>query len=92
MPDFTDKYYDMSQGEGNLRGSWNQGEQWEYIDDRELQVAVDGGDGLASVKLSKAERALESKVMARTMSDPGVDPITGADLGAGPGAGATKAI
>src|ERR1700749_4191405 len=24
QPEFTDKYYDMSQGEGNLRGPWNQ--------------------------------------------------------------------
>jgi Mn-containing catalase len=90
MPDFTDKYYDMSQGEGNLRGSWNQGEQWEFVEDRELQAAVDGGDGLATVKLTRAEKALETKVMARTMSDPTSDPVTGADLGAGPGAGTTK--
>jgi Mn-containing catalase len=78
MPDFTDKYYDMSQGEGNLRGSWNQGEQWEFIDDRELQAAVDGGDGLATVKLTRADKALETKAMARTMSDPNSDPVTGA--------------
>ena len=89
MPDFTDKYYDMSQGEGNLRGSWNQGEQWEFVDDRELQAAVDGGDGLATVKPTRAEKALKTKVIARTMSDPTSDPFTRADLGAGPGAGTT---
>lgn len=81
VPEFSNKYYDMSQGEGNLRGPWNQGEQWEFIDDRDLQAAVDGGDGLASVKLSRSEKALESKVMARTMSDPECDPVTGAELG-----------
>src|ERR1700710_2960214 len=37
QPEFTNKYYDMSQGEGNLRGSWNQGDQWEFVEDRELQ-------------------------------------------------------
>jgi Mn-containing catalase len=87
MPEFTNKYYDMSQGDGHLRGPWNHGEQWEYVEDRELQMAVDGGDGSASVKLSRAEEALESKVAARTISDPTSDPVTGAELGAGPGSG-----
>lgn len=52
---------------------------------------MDGGDGLASVKLTRADKALEDKLAARTMSDPESDPVTGADLGAGPGASKTKA-
>jgi len=86
-PDFTDKYFDMSQGDGNMRGSWNEGEQWEYIDDREQQAAVDGGDGLASVVVSAADEKVLATLAARTMSDPTTNPVTGADLGAGPGAG-----
>ncbi len=88
-PAFVNKYYDMSQGPDNLRGPWNEGEQWEFVDDREKQMAVDGGDGTASVKLTRADKALEKKMMERTMSDAASDPVTGADLGAGPGAGAT---
>jgi Mn-containing catalase len=82
----------MSQGEGDMRGPWNQGEQWEFVEDREQQAAVDGGDGSASVKLSRKDQALEKAMMQRTMSDPGSEPTTGADLGAGPGAGRTKSI
>jgi len=89
-PEFTDKYYNMSQGEGDLRGPWNQGEQWEFVSDRDMQAAVDGGDGEASVRLSSDEVALLKQNAQRTLSDPTADPITGADLGAGPGAGSTK--
>ncbi len=89
MPGFTDKYYDMSHGPGNMRGPWNQGEQWEYVDARADQSAVDGGDGSASVMLSEKEAALALKLAARTASARDVSPVTGADLGAGPGAGAT---
>jgi Mn-containing catalase len=32
-----------------MRGPWNQGEQWDFVEDREQQAAVDGGDGPASV-------------------------------------------
>jgi Mn-containing catalase len=80
---FTNKYYNMSQGEGDMRGSWNQGEQWEFIEDRNQQAAVDGGDGSASVKLSRKDQVLEKEVAIRTLSDPSTDPTTGADLGAG---------
>lgn len=89
-PDFTDKYYKMSQGDGEMRGPWNEGEQWEFIDQRDQQMAVDGGDGTASVGLTDDEITTEAKLIARTASDRKADPTTGADLGAGPGAGATK--
>lgn len=48
---------------------------------------VDSGDGQASVKLSKAEAKLGAAAAMRSKSDPDVDPVTGAELGAGPGAG-----
>jgi Mn-containing catalase len=92
VPEFTDKYYDMSQGEANMRGPWNEGEQWEFVDDRDAQAAVDGGDGQATVKVSAAEKKLLAAMAARTMSDASVNPVTGADLGAGPGAGKTTSL
>ena len=81
-PNFTNKYYDMSQGEGqDVLGSWNSGPNWEHISDREQQSAVDGGDGKASVKLTIKEKKLEKTFAQRTMSNPEADPVTGAELG-----------
>jgi Mn-containing catalase len=83
QPEFTHTYFNMSQGDGDMRGPWNQGEQWDFVDDRDKQAAVDGGDGSASVKLSRKEMATAKKVAERTMSDPESDPMTGAELGQG---------
>jgi Mn-containing catalase len=88
QPEFTDKYFNLSQGPGDMRGPWNQGEQWEFVTNGE--GAVDGGDGSATVKLSKADARLVDAAATRLASKPDGDPMTGADLGAGPGAGATK--
>jgi Mn-containing catalase len=88
-PAFTDIFYDMSQGEGDVQGPWNSGELWERIDDRDAQAAVDGGDGRASVVLEEAQQMALEAMAARTASDPDSNPVTGAELGAGPGAGAT---
>jgi len=86
-PEFTNVYYDMSQGDGeadgNIRGSWNSGAQWTLVDDRAAQAGVDGGDGSASVKLGRREASLEAAAAKRTTSHPDVDPKTGAELGAG---------
>lgn len=49
----------MSQGPGEMRGSWNQGENWDFVSDRDKQMAE------------------------RIMSDPNIDPPTGAELGVG---------
>jgi Mn-containing catalase len=92
MPKFTDKYYNLSQGEGDATGSWNTGEQWEKVDDRDQQMAVDGGDGLASVELSAKDTKVLETLAARTQSNPAANPVTGADLGAGPGAGKTTEL
>ncbi len=88
-PRFSDTYFNMSQGGPERRGPWNQGPQWDYVSERERQMAVDGGDGGASVQLSSDEAATLERLRARTKSEPTVDPVTGADLGAGPGAGST---
>jgi Mn-containing catalase len=86
---FTDMYVNTSQGEGDMTGSWNNGPQWSRVDDLQKVMPADKGDGQASVKLSRQEESTVKKVMARTASDPEVDPPTGADLGAGAGAGKT---
>lgn len=82
VPQYTDKYFDSSQGPGNERGPWNQGDQWEYVESGEEMCAVDGGDGSASVKLSGKEMALLKQMAQRTKSRTDVNPTTGADLGA----------
>ncbi|MDT3720982.1 manganese catalase family protein [Pseudomonas oryzihabitans] len=80
-PEYASVYYNLSQGEGDLRGPWNQGQDWEYVE--QPGPAVDGGDGLAAVQLpSKQAKAVE-QLATRTLSDPSAAPVTGADLGAG---------
>ncbi len=89
-PEFADVFYDMSQGSGQVRGPWNEGEQWEFVDVRDEQAAVDGGIGTANVTVSEDEAAALEAFATRTASHTKGDPTTGADLGAGPGAGSTK--
>jgi Mn-containing catalase len=85
---FTDTYFDLSQGDnGDHRGPWNQGKGWNYVSDRTQQTNVDGRDGSASVQLDASERTLIERLATRTQSNPSANPVTGADLGAGPGAG-----
>lgn len=80
MPEFTNKYFNMS-GEPNVRGPWNEGSEWEYVENP--SPAVDGGDGTASVTLTPAEADTAEAMKLRTMSDPTTNPVTGADLGSG---------
>ena len=89
VPEFRNKYFNLSVGTGDMRGPWNQGEQWEYVDGQQaMQNADSQGDGAASVQMSADQQALGEKMKERLMSDLDSDPRTGADLGAGPGAGA----
>lgn len=46
IPEFTNVYFNLSQGDGDVRGAWNQGDEWEYVD--KPKPAVDGGSGLAT--------------------------------------------
>jgi Mn-containing catalase len=91
-PEFTDKYYNMSQGPGDARGPWNTGEQWEFVTEPQDLAAVDGGDGEPMVTVSAKEKELLEMAMMRSRSNLDIDPTTGADLGAGPGAGSTKTM
>jgi Mn-containing catalase len=79
--EFTNTYFDLSQGEGNMRGPWNQGDQWNYVDHFEASMAVDGGDGSASVELAKKDERLLNQAALRTASRTDGDPLTGAELG-----------
>lgn len=81
-PTFAQVYFNMSAGEG-VRGPWNQGDGWEFVEDP--QPAVDGGDGTASVELSADDEAVVDQMKLRTQSDPTIDSLTGADLGSGAG-------
>ena len=89
MKEFADLYVNTSQGEGDGEGPWNSGEQWQRLDNIEESIPLDGGDGSASVKLKAAEKKAVAAMAERTMSDAASNPLTGADLGAGPGAGTT---
>ena len=82
-PEFTSVYYNMSQGGPEVRGSWNSGPEWDVVSDRDAQMAVDGGDGDASVKVTSDEGSALSQMATRTASNPTADPTTGAELGMG---------
>lgn len=84
-PRFAKTYFRMSSGEPENRGSWNQGDQWEFVPMTQESAPVDGGTGLATVELGGDEMSTVSAMAARTMSNPGSDPTTGAELGMAPG-------
>jgi len=87
MPKFTNTYFNMSQGPGDMEGPWNTGPLWEKVDDPAKQAAVDGGDGTAKVTVSKTDKKVLDQAAVRTASRTDIDPPTGAELGAGPGGG-----
>lgn len=92
MGNFGDIYFKTSHGPGEMRGSWNQGDQWDFVEQTPDMGPADGGDGEPHVKVASDEAKALEKTIARTKSRVDIDPITGADLGAGPGAGKTKPI
>jgi len=84
---FASMFVNTSHGDGDVEGPWNSGEQWDRVDDITAALPLDGGDGLATVSLGKEDKAVVAALAKRTASDPSANPPTGADLGAGPGAG-----
>jgi len=84
---FANVYINTSQGPGDAKGPWNDGPQWDRVDDLEETMPIDEGDGEATVTLSDEEAETLDALAERTMSDPETDPETGVDLGAGAGAG-----
>jgi Mn-containing catalase len=81
VQEYTNVYYNMSDGDDAPRGPWNEGPNWEFVEIPE--PAVDGGDGLATVQVSKQDVEVLSAMASRTASSTTSDPVTGADLGAG---------
>jgi Mn-containing catalase len=77
---FADVYFNMSQGEGDMRGPWNSDENFTYISDREEQGGIDG-DGGAQVTMAEDEHLALQALALRTASDPDSNPTTGAELG-----------
>jgi Mn-containing catalase len=78
VPEFTNVYFNMSAGEGDAAGPWNKKPTFEV---REAEPAVDGGDGMAQVKVTPEDAKYLKKAAERLQSDAGADPVTGAMLG-----------
>lgn len=79
-PRFANTYFNLSQGEGDLRGSWNSPENFEVVSDYQEAHSIDG-DGQAETGLTEKERLAVAAMSTRTASDPDVNPTTGAELG-----------
>nr|WP_314483231.1 manganese catalase family protein [uncultured Pseudomonas sp.] len=77
-PEFNRTYFNMSHG-AEVRGSWNEGQDWVYVDQPE--PAVDGGDGLSAVQLDQPSADAVEAMKLRTASNPDLQPLTGAELG-----------
>lgn len=92
MPQFDSVYVNTSQGEGDATGPWNSGDEWDRIDNIAASIPVDGGDGLATVMMPAESMQTHGEMAERLRSDSSTNPTTGADLGAGPGAGRTKQL
>lgn len=92
MDPYADVYVNTSQGPGDAAGPWNEGPQWTRIDNLSENAPVDKGDGNPSVKLQPGDLRAVEAMARRLASDASEDPVTGADLGAGPGAGRTKPV
>ncbi len=80
-PKFSNVYFNMSQGEGDMRGPWNSESTFQVVSERGQQMAVDGGDGLPTVQLQKDELKAVQGMVSRTASDTESDPPTSADRG-----------
>lgn len=86
---YASTYVNASQGEGDAEGPWNSGDQWKRIDDIDSDLPVDGqSDGVPSIDLP-AEQLDDLEQMTLRLASSPSDPLTGAELGAGPGAGLT---
>ncbi|MBO9515447.1 MAG: manganese catalase family protein [Variovorax sp.] len=79
---FAGVYFNMSAGEGDVRGPWNQGDRWNFVESPQpCGPDGDGAAGEASVSLDAAEAPAVQAMAERTRSLRDGDPMTGAELG-----------
>ncbi|MEA3098202.1 manganese catalase family protein [Caballeronia mineralivorans] len=78
VPEYTSVYFNMSRGD-DVRGPWNEGGDWKFVEDP--QPAVDGGDGVASVQVSVEDSEALAAMASRTASATTAEPVTAADKG-----------
>jgi Mn-containing catalase len=78
MPEFSNVYFKMSEGDGAPRGPWNKEPAFKL---RPAQPGVDGGDGMPQVKVSAEDLSSLEAAAQRLKSDIASDPLTGAMLG-----------
>ncbi len=90
-PRFADVYFNLSQGEGDMRGSWNSDENFNFVTGADAMQSVDG-DGSCSVALDGGEASALNAMAARTQSNPDVNPTTGTELGSGSPTGASPLL
>ncbi|MBU4611314.1 manganese catalase family protein [Achromobacter sp. GG226] len=82
-PRFTNVYFNLSQGEGDTTGPWNDPAVFQVENDVANAHSIDG-DGMASVAMAPDEEAAVQALATRTMSSPDTSPVTGAELASGP--------
>ena len=82
-PRFNTMYFNLSQGDGDMRGPWNADDHFEFVDQPEAVIPVDGGEGVPVTMLTDEEAVVVDAMNARLSSDLEKDPVTGADLGSG---------
>ena len=78
--EFTNVYFNMSVGDGDARGPWNNEPTFDF---RDATTAVDGGSGMPEVTMDKSDLKVAEKTATRLQSDLTVDPVTGTMLGMG---------
>jgi Mn-containing catalase len=83
MPEFANVYVNTSQGEGDMRGPWNNDEDFEYFADRESFLEMGGEATPPQVDLTPEEEEAFTAMVKRNQSDLGSNPMTGAELGSG---------
>lgn len=86
-PAYRDLYVNASRGAGDTTGPWNSGPHWERMDDPEKRIPLDGGAGIPTVGLAPSQAADMQAMSDRLSPGDEPDPLTGAELKAGPGAG-----
>jgi len=82
-PEFANVYVNTSQGEGDMRGPWNNDENFQYLADRESFLSMGGDDAPPQVEMTEEEQEAFSAMAERTKSDLDSNPLTGAELGSG---------